>query len=294
MMAQVKVEILMATYNGATYIEEQIRSLQRQTFADWRLLIHDDGSMDATLEIIANYCKQDSRILVLADGVTGLGAAANFLHLLAHTDASIVMLCDQDDLWLPDKIETMLHRLNAMDGPALIYANAHYLIDGQVIPRQVTRQHPTALPDFLFLNAGIQGCSMMMNRALIDTLGTPPKTIAMHDHLLALCALCFGQLQYVDAVLMLYRQHGDNATVHHVNRWKQLKAWLFKAEGVVDWCHYGANWAFYQHYYTQLNDMQRQVFKEYFNFVGSKSLLERMQIIRRNHFSLGGNQMVLF
>src|SRR5690606_37650945 len=140
------------------------------------------------------------------------------------------------------------------DGPALVYANAHYLTAGRVVPRPVTRLHPTALHNFLFLNAGIQGCSMMMNRALIDTLGTPPKTVAMHDHLLAVCPLCFGRLQYVDAVLMLYRQHGDNATAHHVNRLEQLNAWLFTADGVVDRRHYEANQAFYQHYYTQLDN----------------------------------------
>ncbi|WP_353182882.1 glycosyltransferase [Parapedobacter lycopersici] len=292
-MKQPAVEILMATYNGAAYIEEQIRSLQAQTFPHWRLLIHDDGSTDTTTDIVAGFSKQDDRIRMLSDNVNGVGAAHNFLHLLAHTDADIVMLCDQDDSWLPDKIEIMLSALMTMDGPALVYSNAYYLNNGRVIKRQVTRLHPTMLDNFLFLNSGIQGCSMMMNRALINILGRPPATVVMHDHLITLGALCFGQLRYIDKVLMLYRQHGDNVTAHHVNRWKQAKRWFFTDEGVVDRRHFDAVYAFYQHYKDQLDDSQRHVFKEYFKFVMSAGLPERLRIVRRNRFSLGGNQAIL-
>src|SRR5690606_23984523 len=116
---------LMATYNGAAYIGEQIGSLQAQTFSNWKLLIHDDGSTDGTLAVIAGFCAKDSRIQVLNDGVKTGGAAANFLHLLRYTESDIVMLCDQDDIWLPEKISTMLIELGTIDGPALVYANAY-------------------------------------------------------------------------------------------------------------------------------------------------------------------------
>lgn len=292
-MEQPEVQILMATYNGAAYIEEQIHSLQAQTFSNWELLIHDDGSTDATLTIVAGLCERDNRIRVLADNVTNIGAAHNFLHLLAHTDSDIVMLCDQDDIWLPEKINAMLTELKLMDGPALIYANAYYLTRGTVIKRLVTRLHPTTLNNFLFINAGIQGCSMMINRALINRLDTVPQAVAMHDHLLTLAAVCFGRVRYMDAVLMLYRQHDENATTHHVNRWRQLKKWLFTMNGVVDRRHYEANSAFYSQYKSQLSKTQQEIFEEYFKFVRSNSVVERIQIVWRNQFSLGGHQAAL-
>lgn len=292
-MTQPEVEILMATYNGAAYIEDQIRSIQAQTFRNWKMVIHDDGSTDETITIVADFCKQDHRITILSDEVKGLGAAGNFLHLLAHARADIVMLCDQDDIWFPDKIEKLLPSVSASSGPTLVYANAHYFDKDGVIERQVTRLHPNALNSLLFMNAGIQGCSMMINGALIQLLNRQPEQVAMHDHLLTLCAICFGKIRYVDEVLMLYRQHRNNATAHHVSRRKQLRNWIFTAAGVVDPQHYAANCAFYEAYKSDLSDMQVRVFDEYFKFVTSDSVLRRLGIIWRNNFSLGGNKAVL-
>mgnify|MGYP003295532752 len=73
------IDILLATYNGEAYIEEQVRSIVNQSFRDWRLLVHDDGSTDHTLEIVERLAKEDSRIVVIRDDVKKLGVARHFI-----------------------------------------------------------------------------------------------------------------------------------------------------------------------------------------------------------------------
>ena len=78
------IDILMATYNGAKFIASQIRSLQNQTFTDWKLLIHDDGSTDGTIEILNFFCANDKRINIINDGIQFHNCALNFMHLLKY------------------------------------------------------------------------------------------------------------------------------------------------------------------------------------------------------------------
>ena len=77
------VDILMATYNGAAFVEEQVRSIIQQTFTNWRLLIHDDGSIDATMDILHRLAEEDNRIVLIEDGMQHFGVARNFIHLVA-------------------------------------------------------------------------------------------------------------------------------------------------------------------------------------------------------------------
>ena len=92
------IDILMATYNGAKFIASQIRSLQNQTFTDWKLLIHDDGSTDGTIEILNFFCANDKRINIINDGIQFHNCALNFMHLLKYSDATFCIFCDQDDI----------------------------------------------------------------------------------------------------------------------------------------------------------------------------------------------------
>ena len=74
------VDILMATYNGEAFVEEQVQSIINQTYTDWRLLVHDDGSTDKTMEILHRLAEEDERVVVIEDGVQHLGVAKNFIH----------------------------------------------------------------------------------------------------------------------------------------------------------------------------------------------------------------------
>ena len=100
-MSDKKTAILMATYNGEQYVAEQIDSLLAQTDSDWTLYIHDDGSKDHTQEIISKYAETHDNIVVM-DFPGGNGAKENFFKMMFSVDADYYMLCDQDDVWLPE------------------------------------------------------------------------------------------------------------------------------------------------------------------------------------------------
>jgi len=103
----IKVDIVMATYNGHKYLQEQITSIILQSHKNWRLLISDDASSDKTIEIIKKNIALDSRIS-LVNCVHQGGVVENFNKALKYISSDYVMFCDQDDFWLEDKISIML------------------------------------------------------------------------------------------------------------------------------------------------------------------------------------------
>ena len=101
------IAILMATYNGEKYLKEQIDSIMNQTNHDWTLYIQDDGSKDKTLDIIKSY--SDERIVWVDNGLTRQGCCMNFMSLLNKVESSYYMFCDQDDVWLPEKVQISIY-----------------------------------------------------------------------------------------------------------------------------------------------------------------------------------------
>ncbi len=292
--ANPRIDILMATYNGEAYVAEQLDSLLRQTYANWRLTIHDDGSADQTRTIIGRYATMDARIILLDDGVEGLGAAQNFLHLLEQVEGDYYMFCDQDDIWLPEKIERMQQAISACNGPALVYSNSYLYTNGEVQPRFSTQIHPRSLRDTLFFNSGIQGCAVIVNRALLDRLRPFPTQVAMHDHLLTMGAVTFGTVRYVDEGLMWYRQHDLNATGRQPRGVLERIGGFFQAgKPVINLAHFEANRTFFAQYASRMDGPAKRLYSAYFRYGQSRSVLKRLFILLRHGFSLGNKRGVL-
>lgn len=289
------VTIMMATFNGEAFIKEQLDSLIRQTYPSWKLVVHDDGSTDNTLDILAGYERRDPRITVMRDGVTRLGATGNFMHLLSHTEGELYMFCDQDDIWLEHKVTCMVETMRQYSGPTLVYANANFYKNGGVVEQKTTTIHPTGLRNFLFFNSGIQGCSIMINAELINFLRPFPSLLVMHDHLFTLGAISFGKVVYLDKILMWYRQHGSNASgAQHLGVRARWLNFFRRDKPVVDRHHFLANRAFYRHYLSKLTLSDKQAFNGYFRYCESKSRVKRILIILKHRFSLGDKIGVLF
>lgn len=108
------IDILMSTYNGARFLAAQIDSILAQGHADLRLLIRDDGSTDETVKMVEDYTVRDPRVVFLKDELGNLGAPRSFMALVEASKSQLLMLSDQDDIWLPDKVSRTLFKMNQL------------------------------------------------------------------------------------------------------------------------------------------------------------------------------------
>lgn len=205
-----RVEVLMATYNGAPYVGEQLDSVLRQTHPPHRVLVRDDGSSDGTLAVLEEYAA-DPRVEVRAESNVGVPQA--FFRLLddSSDDADLWALSDQDDVWIPEKLARAVARLTDLDGPALYCARV------LVVDEQLRPLYPHELPvrGPSFANALVQnvalGCTVVLNRAARDVLcGRWPRECVMHDAWMYLVVAGVGTVVYDEDLVVHYRQHGRN------------------------------------------------------------------------------------
>lgn len=217
------VDILMATYNGERYVGEQVASLQEQTHTCWRLLVGDDGSTDGTIDAVRALAREDPRIQILEDPQTHRGPGPRFFWLLQYATADYILFCDQDDVWCPRKIETLLNKVllceetRGKSQPILAFSDAEVVDDElvQISPSFMAYEnydpHATAFRQLLVCNTAA-GCTMLFNRALADAVVLPNDLtcVNMHDWWLMLAAAALGTIVYVDEPLVRYRQHRDN------------------------------------------------------------------------------------
>lgn len=215
------VDILLATYNSSRFLPEALDSIFAQDFSDWRLLIRDGGSSDSTLAVLQEYARLHPGKITILPACGQASACQNFAALLEASSAPYVAFCDHDDVWLPDKLSRSLaflrqHEQKAgSDKPALLFTdmlvsdktlavvNRSYFAYQHLDPRNVN------LSRLLVQNVPC-GCTMLVNRPLIDACGTIPPQAVMHDHWLALVGAAMGTIVCLDEPTLLYRQHGGN------------------------------------------------------------------------------------
>ncbi|HYE06752.1 MAG TPA: glycosyltransferase [Planctomycetota bacterium] len=218
------IDILLATFDGAAFLAEQLDSLARQSYPRWRLLVADDGSRDGTLALLRAYAAADPRIEILDNPRPGRGAAANFAFLIGRSRAPYAMCCDQDDVWDADKVALSLARIRQVERrvgtrtPVLVHS------DVRVVDQRLAITDPSGWdvhrirPDprrplrrVLGHNDGVTGCALIANRALIDAARPVPDGAFMHDWWLLLVATAFGVRALLPRATLAYRQHGRNA-----------------------------------------------------------------------------------
>jgi len=215
--------ILLATYNGEKYLAEQIDSLLNQTIDDFVIHIQDDASTDSTYEILKAYQSNYPGKIKLTRSEKNSGDAKhNFLHLMSTIKDDYLMLCDQDDVWLPNKIEVTLNKMKELEqqhtpaAPLLVHTDLK-VVDQELQMlnpsyRQATVRHygRTGVNQVLTLN-NVTGCTIMYNRALAELLTVKPAFCVVHDWWLQIVAAYLGKIGHVDDATVLYRQHGNNS-----------------------------------------------------------------------------------
>ncbi len=209
-----RLAVLMATYNGEKYLQEQIESiLRQQTDVPFDLIVRDDGSKDRTVEILEAYQK-DGKLRYYAG--ENAGAAKGFIQLLRdNAGYELYAFADQDDEWLPGKLQKGIDAVRGASAPTLYCTNAA-LVDSELnsLGRNTHRERPTYnLVSMLCLASCAQGCTSVFNEALARVMREHPMpdVFIMHDSLLTcVCALIGGTVIYDHEPSMHYRMHGSN------------------------------------------------------------------------------------
>lgn len=221
-----KLYILIATYNGEKYIDDQINSIISQKGIEpFHILIRDDNSNDNTPDIIGRIANDHQNIEIIRDSLGNLNAKGNFNLLVKaaiEREADYVMFADQDDIWKEDKIEKTLKHMQ--EGESRLKTNTPLLVhtDLCVVDDNLKIIHLSFMEyqhihhveydsiKTLLVQNFVTGCTVMVNRALLNTAHPVPDEALMYDWWYALCAATFGNILFISEATLLYRQHKYN------------------------------------------------------------------------------------
>ena len=218
------VQILLSCYNGRAFLPAQLDSLRAQTVAPRvRVLVRDDGSTDGSADLVRG-SDPGELVIEVVDG-TNVGAIASFADLMRRADRAcgVFLFCDQDDVWLPDKVECAIRALGdavASDVPTLV-AGRSFVVDEALRPIGVTDDAPKgpSLHNALTQNIA-PGHAMAFNRALLDAAGPSlrPGEVMMHDCWLYIVACALGHLIWDPVPHARYRLHPGNEAGYQTTR----------------------------------------------------------------------------
>jgi glycosyltransferase involved in cell wall biosynthesis len=302
-MADFMITILLATYNGASYIAEQIESLLKQTMPFDTLYIQDDCSTDNTWEILTEYQSKDPDRVVVAKNEKNTGNPKfNFYGMMSRIRDDYIMLCDQDDVWLPDKIEKTLVKMREMervygkDTPLLVHTDLR-VVDGELktinpsFKKAMNANYDRVqLKDQIIQNT-LTGCTAMYNRAFAELIGErQPDYMVMHDWWMMLMASAFGHIGHIDDQTVLYRQHGANeigAKDVRTLRYKIKKLFHYQEiKGALDGTYRQAQ-SLLQYYGDKLSSGQVALIEEYCDIPNRNKLQKWKAICNLGTFKNG-------
>lgn len=216
-----KVEILLATYNGGQYLREQLDSILNQDYDNWIVRAADDASTDHTYEILEEYRERYPQKFIVEKNQKGFGCAKkNFMNLIKNSSCDYVMCCDQDDVWLPNKISLTLEKMKKTesgDMPVLVHTDLKVVDSELQVLSESFFEHSNFRKEFelneVLIQNFVTGCTTMMNRKLADLMSQIDDCdkILMHDWVAAVLATTVGKVGFVDTPTMLYRQHAINS-----------------------------------------------------------------------------------
>lgn len=225
-----KVSVAMATYNGESFVEEQLLSICRQTRKPDEIVVSDDGSKDRTLEIVDRVSKSEDaegiKFVVLTDNPRH-GYCGNFEWAIKHTTGDLIFLSDQDDVWIPEKVERICSVKTKHPDAACIIHGA-VLIDefGNTLPGEFHKivkldklatdsDHTMHLDRESFLERSVSsvlsaGMSMCISRENLVNILPFPKTKGLHDLWIGFSAVFVDKCFYLAEQLVKYRLHNEN------------------------------------------------------------------------------------
>lgn len=230
-----RIDILLASYNGAKFIGYQLDSIIAQWDSHIRLLIRDDGSTDGTSAIIAQYALQYPHIITILPTDCNVGATQNFNILLQHADADFIFFSDQDDIWEKDKISLTLQSFTPdIATPQMCFTDLCKIDEAGNIINTSLYRHENINPLYtnthrLLMQNVPYGCTMAINKSLAEVIKSIPSEALLHDHWIALISSLFGEIHYLPTATIRHRIHDTNASrAASVHRKEQDPSWRSK------------------------------------------------------------------
>ncbi|GGI28221.1 glycosyltransferase family 2 protein [Pedobacter mendelii] len=264
--------ILMATYNGDKYLIAQLESILAQSYQNWELIIRDDNSTDTTQKIITEYLSKDKRIQQLQFGDLHGTACRNFSQLFDwayQEQKQYVLFADQDDVWLPNKIEQSIIEIEkeekhyGFDIPLAKYSNFKFIDEaGKVIDKRLKLPSKLTLQVLLTENYA-WGCTMILNHTAINLIKNIPPESVNHDYYIALVVSAFGKISLINQDLVLYRQHQNNVSgnVDNMSFSSRFKRYFANSSVMLKPLtqNYALVKSFYERYSDKLVDKNKQL-----------------------------------
>ncbi|EFP6099816.1 TPA: glycosyltransferase family 2 protein [Escherichia coli] len=258
------IDILLPVFNGSKYLRQQLDSLLNQSYKNIRVIIRDDLSSDDSRNLIKNYAENTDGKIVYIDSDKNLGSSLSFHELLKQSTADYVMFCDQDDVWLPNKVHDSF---TAITNANLFCNNIRCVFTDLVIVDEALNELHRSMRGALKFKAvsddyrnylcqsQITGCTMILNRPAVELLKKfpPPNRHIIHDHWYSVIVSIYGEVRYLDKPTILYRQHFNNQVgFKNIN----LNYFIQKIKAIFKIYHYdmGINYALPKEY--QIGTMQ--------------------------------------
>ncbi|QQL50866.1 glycosyltransferase family 2 protein [Mucilaginibacter ginkgonis] len=296
-----KVSVAMATYNGAKYLRKQLDSVLNQTLAPDEVIVTDDNSTDGTINILKEYQEQGSLRFVV--NVNQLGVAKNFQKAVSMTKpGNFVALCDQDDEWIPEKLEQSAQRLKAINDntvPCMVYSDLIFVDEYDTVISPSFRdllghnKYHHNLETLLRANF-VNGCTVLMNSQAKAEFLKMPDGVRSHDEWLALAVYSFGKGEYLRNSMVRYKRHDANFSIsvnddlpnkYYANYVSLLKALRGKDDFLTE--QIGAVRQFYELNDNRLTEENKRIFSRFLKLSNRSYLAKKlnyMLIVRRNKF----------
>jgi len=302
------ISILMGTYNGQEYIAEQVRSVLDQSHQDFVLHINDDASTDNTFDIAQQFGLEFPERISVTQNPSNSGCAKyNFIDMMIRIKDDYVMLCDQDDVWLPDKIDLTLKVMQKMESkygsntPILVHSDLRVVSEDlsnvispsfrKAMGADYTR---VKLREQIIQNT-LTGCTAMYNRSLADLIEREPEFMVMHDWWLMLTASAFGKIGVLDNQTVLYRQHRNNVVgafdvrtlsykINKLRRFPEIKKALNET--------YLQAGSFLNSYKYRLNNDQVQLLETYCQMPNMNKLMRWQTLCRLGTWKHGWSRKI--
>ncbi|MBV8281627.1 MAG: glycosyltransferase family 2 protein [Candidatus Eremiobacteraeota bacterium] len=218
----------MATWNGARFLNEQLKSVIPQLGSEDEIVVVDDASSDSTLEILRRTAVESQAPPIrIQQNERNLGPVRSFERALASARGEILLLCDQDDRWLPGKVQRIRTVFELNPNTTLVVTDGQ-LIDGngEVLDPSLTsyRRYRPGLLRNLVSNTFV-GCTMAFRRSSLQYCLPIPAGTPMHDQWIGLLHTIYGSVDYIDEPLIQYRRHSSNATADRHASWVRMVNW---------------------------------------------------------------------